>query len=287
VLAATRTSDRPVGARARCRAAPRTPGAATTSTPSKLNSAKVTGLQGRPPVRSQPLLELLKRRLYGRQISERQDCVVGSDVRRTSRSVSPSPPRGVILARGHVSHVVSITRNHDLNHGEPVISGDDNALFGPRQLMSNRDSEQIAWVVIDTILFFPTHQDFAHAFRRATFTASRSQLEAVRHGTSVRPSSHSASRVGAITATPTRSAAGCERAGGGPTVGGRHSPTPPCCSWPSGTAACSADQADLLELDRDLAVGVDRKVVMLLQHDVGSVRSSRHELVDVGVLLHE
>lgn len=94
-------------------------------------------------------------------------------------------------------------------------------------------------------------------------------------------------RVVAITVTPTRSAAGCERAGGGPTVRGWHSPTPPCCSWPSGTAACSADQADLLELDRDLAVGVDRKVVMLLQHDVGSVRSSRHELVDVGVLLHE
>jgi hypothetical protein len=99
--------------------------------------------------------------------------------------------------------LVSITRNLDLHHDEPVVSRDDNALFGSGQLMSNRDSEQVASVVIDTILFFPTHQDVAHAVRRATFTASRSQLVVVRHGTSVRPSFQHATG-GAITATTAR-----------------------------------------------------------------------------------
>jgi hypothetical protein len=122
------------------------------------------------------------------QIRGRHDRVAGSHVRRRSRSVFGSvSPRGVMLAAPQ-PRLVSITRNLDLHHDEPVVSGDDNALFASGQLMSNRDSEQVASVVIDTILFFPTHQDVAHAVRRATFTASRSQLEVVRHGTSVRPS---------------------------------------------------------------------------------------------------
>ena len=193
MLAATRTSERPVGARARCRAAARTPGAATTSSPSKLNSAKVTGLQGRPPVCSQPHSRTAQAASLGACLRRPDPRTSGLrrrlDVRRRSRSVSGAVSTSRCHSRPWALQptLISTTRNLDLDHDEPVISGDDNALFGSRQLMSNRDSEQIAWVVIDTILLFPTHQDFAHAFRRATFTASRSQLGVVRHGTSVRP----------------------------------------------------------------------------------------------------
>ena len=69
----------------------------------------------------------------------------------------------------------------DLDHGKPVASGHDNGALRSSELMSNSDGEEVAAVVIDTILLFPTHPDQARAISGPTLTTSRAQLEIIRH----------------------------------------------------------------------------------------------------------
>jgi hypothetical protein len=78
---------------------------------------------------------------------------------------------------------VDVSARVDLNHGEPVASGYDNTLLMSSELMSNSDDEEVAPVVIDTILLFPTHPDLARTVSGATFTTSRPQLRVIGHGT--------------------------------------------------------------------------------------------------------
>src|SRR4051794_27420592 len=99
--------------------------------------------------------------------------------------VPPAPPGRIRhpLIRALSSRPVDASAHVDLNHGKPVASGHDDAPLRSSELMSNSDDEEVASVVIDTILLFPTHPDLARTISGPTLTTSRAQLDVIGHGT--------------------------------------------------------------------------------------------------------